>query len=333
MNNSRTIHKTVLKEELIKYLDVRSEGTYIDLTLGGGGHSLKILEFLENGNLIAFDLSEEAISRVRELIIKEYNESSESEIAIGTNVSNENKTVKVIELKKGKVKVYLVNSNFARLKETLEELDIKTADGILADLGWSSDQLEDIEGLSYKNGEDELDMRFDLGSAVKAKDLLNALGRRELKLMFSKFSDIFGRQSNRLVDAILTTRKARAIEKVKDLTSLINQSFPQLERENKSFGFYSKVFQALRIAVNNEYTNLEEVLEQSINLLKKEGRLAVITFHSGEEKIVKEFIKKNIKNLNVLSRSSEGNYIRPSIEEITENIRSRSAKLFALKKV
>lgn len=299
-------HKTVLKKEAIDLLKVKGDGTYVDATLGGGGHALAILEKLENGKLICFDLDKKNITE--------------------------------FEAKLEGKEVTLVTENFANIAQVLGSLKIQKADGILADLGWSSDQLESIAGLSFQDDFEELDMRLNSDFGVKAKDLLNALSKKELSKMFEDYSDIRGFQNQRLVSGIINFRKSSLFETVGDLKKVIDQSFSSQSnrgQNDRKHSEYAKVFQALRIAVNNEINNLKEFLSGSWSVLVESGVLAIITFHSGEERVVKSFFTNLIdrKEAQYLSKQYGENFTRPSVEELTENLRARSAKLWVIYKL
>src|SRR5260221_10772721 len=239
---------------------------------------------------------------------------------------------------KGKKNIYLINENFKNLMEVLKGLKVEEIDGIIADLGWSSDQLGAIAGLSYENELEALDMRINAGLGVKASDLLNALGRKELQAMFEKYCDLFGAKNRALVEEIVKERKSKLFENVGDLLRVINRAFGFGKNKflnNQKFSTYSRIFQALRIAVNDEYSNLKEMLINSFEVLNSGGRMAVITFHSGEEKFVTDFIKEKLEleGAELNSKTLGDMYIRPSVEELKENLRARSAKLFVFKKL
>lgn len=318
-------HKSVFKNEAVEFLNLKENKIYLDLTLGSGGHSLEILNKLESIRLFAFDLDQRNIdSFVNILRDKGFDES---------------RAGSVHRAKMDKKEVVLINDNFTKLGEYLRKAGVDKVDGILADLGWSSDQLDSIPGLSYENLYDELDMRLSTALGVKASDLLNALSRKELSEMFARYSDIKGNQNEKLVSAIVSFRKKNLFEKVDDLVNVVDQAsrgsqFRRFGNENKNSN-YSKVFQALRIAVNNEMQNLEEMLNEGYRVLAKNGRFAVITFHSGEERVVNGFFKNLIakKEAQFVSNQYGEVYTRPSVEELTENLRSRSAKLWVIEKL
>lgn len=297
-------HKTVFKKEGVDLLEIKKNGIYFDLTLGAGGHTEEILSRESEIEVFSFDFDSKAIDYFQDLINK--------------------------GLIKGKVR--LINSNFSEIENFISENKIDKPDGIIADLGWSTDQLESIEGLSYQKTDDLLDMRLTQNYGVKASDLLNVLGKNELKEMFSQYGDIRGGDNQKLVKAIIETRKVRIFTQVGDLNEVIEKVFRINERER--WRIYGKIYQSLRIAVNNEKKNLEEMIDASWRMLKGGGRFVVITFHSGEEKIVRDRFFKFIENKEGIITSSQYGevYTRPSVEELTNNLSSRSAKLWAIKK-
>lgn len=294
-------HITVLLNETIALLQIKEDGIYADLTLGGGGHSLEILKRLKSGKLISFDLDQSAIKNFETRLIEEKIDHSLSTV---------------------------VNSNF---KDLSDHLDSK-ADGIIADLGWSTDQLENLEGLSHSNELADLDMRFDSNLGVKASDLLNAFNRNELSKMFKEYSDIYGKQNDDLVEEILKFRSSKLFQSVGDLKQVIDKVF---FREKNKNSFYSKVFQALRIAVNQELSNLQEMLERGYENLNSSGKFLIITFHSGESKVVKSFFDEKVQNgeAKYLTKKLGEVFVTPSVDELRENINSRSAKLFGIEKL
>ncbi len=316
------IHKTVLLKQLVEGLTLKGNKVIIDCTLGAGGHSKEILKDLKAGTLVCFDLSFNAIDNFCKYLTKE-----------GYVVKEEKESV--ITLVKGDLTVHLVSKNFVNLKEELLKLEINSVDGVIADLGWSSDELVDIEGLSYETDiEAFLDMRFDKTLGVTAADLLNGLGRSELSKMFERYGDVYGKSNQNLVGEVISFRKKGPISKVRDLKLIIDRSFKfkQGNRFQKSevYKTYSRVFQSLRIAVNAELTNLTSLMESAFELLNKKGAMGVITFHSGEDKSIVPFLQSNLEEqkIEVTSKRGDELFIRPSVEEIKENVRSRSAKLY-----
>lgn len=300
-------HISVLKDEIIYFLQVKDNGLYVDATLGGGGHTIDMLSKAKNVHVYAFDVDVNSIN--------EFKERSEYK-----NFSNQ---------------ITIFNENFSNIKNTLHQQNIMYVDGVIADLGWSSDQLESIPGLSYQQLDQDLDMRFDKSLFVQAKDILNTAGKDELSQIFYLYADFRGNENQKLVDAIRKFRSNKLFAKVKDLVQVCDSALnlKRIQSKSRRHTVYSRVFQALRVRVNNEYENLKRFLVDSLEVLKINSRMCIITFQSGEEKIVLDFIKRNQNSLKILSQCSDGNFVRPSIEELTKNLRSRSAKLFVVEKV
>lgn len=308
-------HITVLKKESVDLLNIKDKGIFVDVTLGSGGHSLEILSRVENILLICFDLDSNNIQNFREIVTKDKGINLlDLETVDATNIEGRN--------------VILINQNFSEIGEYAKKIGVDKVDGVIADLGWSYDQFENIEGLSYEKNDDELDMRLGQGFGVKAKDLLNALNKKELSRMFEEYGDIVGFQNRKLVMEILDYRRFKLFEKVKDL----NQVIERLSGSKIDKTYQSKVFQSLRIAVNNEKQNLKDFLESVKTLMKSGSRLCVITFHSGEEKVVMNELKGVVEREEAIFVSNQYGkvYFRPSVEELTANLRSRSAKLFSI---
>ncbi len=320
-------HITVFLNEAIDLLQINTNGIYADLTLGSGGHSLKILENLNSGFLYVFDLDKSAIenfeNEIKNLGYKE--DSDKNELEKIKNVSK-------FSLGNGRNKVTIVNDNFTKLNQYLLEEHKNNLDGILVDLGWSTDQLENIEGLSYEGQNNDLDMRFDENLGVKASDLLNALNKKELSVMFKEYSDIYGKLNEQLVSEIIRKRNQKLFKTVSDLTEIIDKVFKNTKNKNS---IYSKVFQALRIAVNQEMINLSDILNSGFESLKINGKFLIITFHSGESKLAEEFFDKEVKagEASYLTKKFDNKFFTPTVDELRNNINSRSAKLFGIKKI
>jgi 16S rRNA (cytosine1402-N4)-methyltransferase len=308
-------HITVFRKEAVKFLNVTSGGTYVDLTLGAAGHSSDILVKAEEITLIAFDLDKNAIA--------EFESKLEQAGFKDSRVSDE-----VVLLKNKSKSVYLINDNFTKLDDYLADLKIEKIDGVLADLGWSLDQLEEIQGLSYERYDQKLDMRFDDFYQVTAADLLNGLDKRSLKMLFEKYADIRGNTNIKLVNEILNKRRLRKIETVSDLNEIVSRS----NTRPKDKKLYAQVYQALRIAVNNELENLEMMLRYSFESLKINGVLSIITFHSIEERLVTNFINAKQEKIQILSEKKPFLFLRPSVADLEANLKSRSAKLWAILK-
>lgn len=290
-------HKPVLLKEVIQYLAVKRGEKYIDATIGGGGHSQKILAF--GGKLLGIDCDPEAIKAARN--------------RLSTACPN--------------ASWRLVQGNFVHLKKIAQENNFTQIAGILFDLGVSSHQLKTPErGFSF-NLEGPLDMRMDPSLPVTAADLVNGLNQGELVKLFTKLGD--ERYSRRIAEAICCARRRGPITTCNQLAQIIIKARPKRGKFDRTHPA-TRCFQALRIAVNDELNNLKKALPQALDLLKNHGRLVVISFHSGEDRLVKEFFraKQARGELKILTKKP----IKPTPAEIGQNPRSRSSKLRAAEK-
>lgn len=300
-------HYSVLLEEAVEGLNIKEDGIYVDCTLGGAGHSLEILKKLTTGKLYAFDQD---------------------------NVALENAKIKLSEYAD---KVVFIKSNFENLKEKLAEQNVYEVDGVLYDLGVSSPQLDTPErGFSY-NYDTRLDMRMDTDASISAYEVVNEYSYHDLVKIFYRYGE--EKFSKQIARNIEKKRELAPIETTFQLVDIIKESIPAAKR--RTGGHPAKrVFQAIRIAVNNELSVFENSLEQAIDIVKVGGRISVITFHSLEDRICKQIFNsyaknKDIpKNLPVLPEESLSKLklitrkpICPSEKELEENNRSRSAKL------
>ena len=300
-------HYSVLLEEAVEGLNIKEDGIYVDCTLGGAGHSLEILKKLTTGKLYAFDQD---------------------------NVALENAKIKLSEYAD---KVVFIKSNFENLKEKLAEQNVYEVDGVLYDLGVSSPQLDTPErGFSY-NYDTRLDMRMDTDASISAYEVVNEYSYHDLVRIFYRYGE--EKFSKQIARNIEKKRELAPIETTFQLVDIIKESIPAAKR--RTGGHPAKrVFQAIRIAVNNELSVFESSLEQAIDIVKVGGRISVITFHSLEDRICKQIFNsyaknKDIpKNLPVLPEESLSKLklitrkpICPSDKELEENNRSRSAKL------
>ena len=300
-------HYSVLLNEAVEGLDIKEDGIYVDCTLGGAGHSLEILKRLKNGKLYAFDQDNVALENAKEKLA-EYSD-----------------------------KVVFIKSNFVNLKEKLAELGVHEVDGVLYDLGVSSPQLDTPErGFSY-NYDTRLDMRMDTDAKISAYEVVNEYSYHDLVKIFYRYGEEnFSKQIARNIEK---KREQKPIETTFELVEIIKESIPAAKR--RTGGHPAKrVFQAIRIAVNNELSVFEDSLEQAIDIVSIGGRISVITFHSLEDRICKQIFNsysksKNIpKNLPIMPEESLSKLkvitrkpIYPSDIELEENNRSRSAKL------
>jgi 16S rRNA (cytosine1402-N4)-methyltransferase len=275
-------HKSVLLKETIDNLRVIPGEKYVDCTLGDGGHTLEILK--KGGKVLGIDVDPKAL--------------------------------KVAELRIGKQKDFLgVKGNFANLLEIAKRNGFGKVAGVVFDLGVSLGQLEDIKrGFGFKS--ETLDMRMDPDLGIKAQDIINNFDERRLYEIFKEFGQ--EKFSRRIASNIVRARLAGPIMSGKELANIIERAVGRRGKTHPA----TRVFQALRITVNSELDNLEEALPQAVKILKPKGKLAVISFHSLEDRIVKVFLKGQ-KNMSIVNIKP----IRPSYEELIKNPRSRSAKL------
>ncbi len=296
------IHIPVLKKEVLNYLNPKENENFIDATIGEMGHSLGILERNKpNGKVLGIELDPEIIERDKE-IIKE---------------------------KRLERRIILVNDSYVHLKEIVERNNFQSVKGILFDLGISSWHLEQSErGFSFKNNE-FLDMRFNpQENRVKAEEIINEWTEEELEKIFREYGE--EKFSKRIAKKICQIRQKERIKTTLQLVEVVRKAIPVPFRRQK-IHFATRVFQALRIAVNQELKNLEDVLPQALSVLEKGGKIVIISFHSLEDRIVKNFFKNKAKKglLEILTNKP----ITASLEEIQINPRARSAKLRAAVKI
>ena len=306
-------HVTVLLNEAVGILDIKPEGIYVDGTLGGAGHSLEIVKKLTSGKLICFDQDINAISAAKE------------------------------KLKDFMDKTILVHSNFENLREELNKLGIESIDGFLVDLGVSSHQLDVPErGFSYMQ-DAPLDMRMDNNAELSAYDVVNTYSEAELKRVIKDYGE--ENWSARIAKLIVERRATMPIRTTFELVDAIKAAIPKKMRDENQHPA-KRTFQAIRIEVNRELDVIEKTLLAAVEMMNEGGVLAVITFHSLEDRIVKNVFKKlqysctcppefpvcicNSKQVvEIITRKP----ILPSENEVEMNPRSRSAKLRAARKL
>ena len=283
-------HEPVLLKETIENLNVKEGGKYIDATLGDGGHSLEILK--RGGYVLGLDVNEKSLKRARLRIKKE-----------GLD-----------ERFKG------VLGNFKNIEKIGKENGFEKINGIVYDLGYSSYELEELgSGLSFQTDE-TLDMRLSNSLGVTAADLLNSLSEKDIAKLIYEYSD--EKMSRKIAREIVKTRSLKKIQTTKDLVEIINSvSYPGYERGRINPA--TRTFQALRIVVNDEIENLKKSLPQAARLLLPGSVIVLITFHSLEDKVAKEFSRRARPSIKEVYEKP----LRPSEEEIERNPRSRSAKL------
>lgn len=326
------MHISVFKKEIIAELEpIDPAGNYADLTLGAGGHTVEIWNQLKTGNLIAFDIDLGAVSNFILRLNFEFSGLQTKEI-----------NQEITEVTDGKKHLFICHRGFERIADTVAELKLGSLSGVIADLGWASEQLDGIEGLAYSgNPEAKLDMRLRSDVNITAADLLNGLYKPELERLFNRNADISGRVLRDLVNGIMNFREHDQIKTVADLLKITNGALAGATTQRGEVvanadvrNLVARVFQALRIAVNLELSTLQSMLTSVFEALAKQGKFAIITFHSGEEKIVNEKITEWVaagRAQNLILNSPEG-YLRPSVAELEVNLRARSAKLFAIEK-
>jgi len=290
-------HKPVLLHESVDGLNIKPGGNYVDLTFGGGGHSREVLKKLgKNGKLVAFDQDQDAEA----------------------NVPDDKRVI-------------FVGANFRYLKNYLRYYSIEKVDGILADLGISSHQIDRPErGFSFKS-DAMLDMRMDKRSGKSAMQVLNEYDYKGLVSIFRAYGEL--KNASALANAILQGRQDAHLETTGDLERALNRFIPKVQPSK----FLAKVYQALRIEVNREMDALRDMLLQTAGCLSEGGRLVVITYHSIEDRLVKNYMRSgNLEgdihkdfygNVQSPWKLVNRSVITPSQEELEENNRSRSAKL------
>ena len=309
-------HVTVLLNEAVDNLNIKTDGIYVDCTLGGGGHSRKILEQLgPNGHLYAFDQDQTAL---------DYNQENLRDWLVAK-------------------KLTLIKSNFQQLKQKLAENGVSHVDGVLYDLGVSSPQFDVAErGFSYRQ-DAILDMRMDQSQALTARKIVNEWSYGELVRIFTRYGE--EKFAKSIARQIERKRQEEEIQTTGQLVELIKAGIPAKTRR-KGGHPAKKVFQALRIAVNNELGVLEDSLGQALSLLNPHGRISVITFQSLEDRLVKTMFKEKTslpelpRGLPVIPSELELEYrlvnrkpITPSQAELEANHRAHSAKLRVIEKV
>lgn len=309
-------HITVLLHETVDYLNVKPDGVYVDCTLGGAGHSSYLLSKLsEKGHLYVFDRDRTAIENAQK-VLAEYVD---------------------------KKMVTFIQSNFADIKEQLAQHGVTRVDGVMYDLGVSSPQLDVAErGFSYKQ-DAPLDMRMDQSQLLTAEHVVNDWEYNELVKIFYRYGE--EKFSKQIARAIEKKRENARVQTTGELVDLIRDAIPMAARR-KGGHPAKRIFQAIRIAVNDELSAIERSLEDALSLLNIGGRISVISFHSLEDRIVKTIFKEYAtveqvpSKLPVLPSQMQAPYtlvlkkpLLPTDEEMTENSRSKSAKLRVIERV
>ncbi|MDJ1502257.1 16S rRNA (cytosine(1402)-N(4))-methyltransferase RsmH [Xanthocytophaga agilis] len=291
-------HIPVLLKECIDGLNIKPDGVYVDVTFGGGGHSRLITEHLTTGKLFSFDQDEDAVANAESITYPGFQ---------------------------------LIKSNFRHLRKFLKLYGAAKVDGILGDLGISSHQIDaPARGFSTRFPA-QLDMRMDQTGDVSARDIVNSYSEEQLHKILGMYGEV--KNARTLAAAITRNRFSKSIETTNDLISILQQYAPK----GKEYKYYAQVFQALRIEVNQELTALEEMLSQAADVLRPGGRLVILSYHSLEDRLVKNFIRTGkfsgeaekdlYGNTNVPFHIVTKKPIEPDADEIARNPRARSAKL------
>ena len=305
-------HVSVLLEESISSLNLKENSIIVDATLGYGGHSSNILDRINKGYLFAFDQDSEAIRHSTDRLSK-----------VGTNFT-------------------IIKSNFVHMKEELEKRDVYKVDGVLFDLGVSSPQLDEAErGFSYHN-DAPLDMRMDREQNFSAYNVVNEYSKEKLANIFTKYGE--DKFANNIAKKIVEYRENKPIETTLELVEIIKTAVPIKFRLDKHPA--RQIFQAIRIEVNHELDVIEPAIEQALSMLNVGGRVAVITFHSLEDRLVKNIFKEKCKVDDFVKGMPNvpeeylpdfklvvNKAIVPSAEELEVNPRARSSKLRVIERI
>jgi 16S rRNA (cytosine1402-N4)-methyltransferase len=297
-------HKPVMLTECINALNIKPDGIYVDATFGGGGHSLRILEQLKEGRLIAFDQDEDAKRQA-------------------DNIQSRSFT--------------FCQANFRYMKQYLKLNGVTKVDGILADLGISSHQIDSAERGFSTRFDGPLDMRMDKKGSLSAAKVLNEYSEGELHKILGMYGEV--KNAKTLAGLLAKQRAVKKFDRISDLIDLLKTVAPR----GKEFKYFAQVFQALRIEVNQEMQALEDFLHQCGEVMEKGGRMVVMSYHSLEDRLVKNYINSG-KMYGDVEKDFYGNKIKPfeavnrkpiqaSEEEVKKNNRARSAKLRVAEKL
>jgi 16S rRNA (cytosine1402-N4)-methyltransferase len=299
-----TYHRPVLLNESIEALQIKSDGIYADLTFGGGGHAMAILENLREGTLYAFDQDPDAEENAKRITSKSFR---------------------------------FIKSNFKYIDKFLKLHGVKQVDGILADLGVSSHQIDTPERGFSTRFDGELDMRMDKTSGKSARQVIQKYSEEDLHKIFGMYGEI--KNARTLATAVVRARNEKQLRTNDDLKAVLNDLAPR----NREFKYFAQVFQALRIEVNDELDVLKDMLVRCVEVLKPGGRLVVISYHSLEDRIVKNFFRSG-KFSGEVEKDIYGNELKPlksitrrpivpNALELAENNRARSAKMRVAEKL
>jgi len=288
-------HPPVLLKESLEYLKAREGGIFVDATLGGGGHTEAILEVNPENRVIAIDRDEEAIE----------------------------KAMKRLERFEDRVSIY--HANFSQIGEVLEAEGIEKVNGVLFDLGVSHFHMRGNRGFTVWE-EQPLDMRMDRRQKLTARDVVNELSEKELADIIFKYGE--EKFARKIAREMVRSRKIKPIETTLELAKIVEEVIPKKLWAGRKKHPAIKTFQAIRIYVNREFQEIEEGIPEVANHVTCSGRIVVITFHSLEDRLVKNILR-NLEGFKVITKKP----VEPTEEEITENPASRSAKLRAVERI
>ena len=305
-------HKSVLLHETVDMINIKKGGIYVDATFGGGGHSRYMLSKIDDMSLYVFDQDIYAIDNGR------------------NNFANDNR-------------IHFINTNFVNVKSALQDMGIYEIDGIIADLGVSSYQLDTAKrGFSYMK-DAPLDMRMDTGSSLTARDVVNTYSKDELKRIIRLYSE--EKWADKIATIIVETREKTPINTTFELVNVIERAIPKKLRDKNKHPA-KRTFQAIRIETNNELGILEKFVNDAFDMLKIGGRMSIITFHSLEDRLIKNIYKNLVGGcicpsefpVCMCGRTEKARIITkkpiiPTDEELQENARARSAKLRVIEKI
>ena len=305
-------HNSVLLHETVDMINIKKGGIYVDATFGGGGHSRYMLSKIDDMSLYVFDQDIYAIDNGR------------------NNFANDNR-------------IHFINTNFVNVKSALQDMGIYEIDGIIADLGVSSYQLDTAKrGFSYMK-DAPLDMRMDTGSSLTARDVVNTYSRDELKRIIRLYSE--EKWADKIATIIVETREKTPINTTFELVDVIERAIPKKLRDKNKHPA-KRTFQAIRIETNNELGILEKFVNDAFDMLKIGGRMSIITFHSLEDRLIKNIYKDLVGGcicpsefpVCMCGRTEKARIITkkpiiPTDEELQENARARSAKLRVIEKI
>ena len=309
-------HKPALLQEAIGLINLKSKQKVIDCTVGGGGHAIPILKAIgPSGRMLGIDLDPTALRAFEEKIKKEKKDKN----------------------------IILVNNNFKNLKQITKDYNFSDVDAILIDLGVSTNQLKDAaRGFGFTSA--KLDMRIDSGSVLTAEQIVNGKSEAELIKIFSEYGE--ERLAKPIVKEIVIARQTQRLTKPEHLVNIVSSVYQRFYKKRSKLNPATKIFLALRIAVNDELENIRAVLPQAVEILKANGRLAIISFNSLEDRIVKNFFKQESRDcicppqvpacvcdhrakLKIITKKP----VKPTPEEITDNPAARSALLRVAEKI